>query len=65
MLRWTANEWVEIHDSESTATALGIEFVDIPISQEQRAPIRFTFYWRGTARWEGRDYQVNVDSSMG
>ena len=64
-LRWTANEWQEVHDTESTATALGIESVDILISQEQRAPIRFTFYWLETGRWEGRDFQVNVARSVG
>jgi glucoamylase len=64
-LRWTANEWVEAHDTESTATALGIEFVDIPISQEQRAPIRFTFYWLKAGRWEGRDFQVDITASPG
>ena len=64
-LRWTANEWEEVHDTESTTTALDLEFVDILIQQGQRAPIRFTFYWPETGRWEGRDFQVNVDSWVG
>jgi glucoamylase len=64
-LRWTANEWQEVHDTESTATDLGIEFVDIPISQEQQAPLRFTFYWLETGQWEGHDFQVNVVSAAG
>ena len=64
-LRWTANEWQEVHDTESTATALAIEFVNIRIVPEQRAPIRFTFYWLETGRWEGRDFQVNVESAAG
>jgi glucoamylase len=64
-LRWTANEWQEVHDTASTATALEIEFVDILIAPEQRAPIRFTFYWLATGRWEGHDFQVNVASAAG
>ncbi|MCI0390911.1 MAG: glycoside hydrolase family 15 protein [Acidobacteria bacterium] len=59
-LHWTANEWQRIDDTRSTATALGIEFVDIPISPEQLAPIRFTFYWVEAERWEGQDFQVAV-----
>lgn len=59
-LRWTANGWQETHDTRSVATALGIEFVDLPIGPEQRAPIRFTFYWVEANRWEGRDFEVAV-----
>ena len=35
--------------------------VDIPVSLEQRAPIRFTFYWPAGECWEGRDYAVQID----
>ena len=54
-----------LHPYRFTAQTLAIEFVNIVISQEQRAPIRFTFYWLETGRWEGRDFQVNVASSGG
>lgn len=59
-LRWTHDEWQTFEDTRSTATALGIEFVDIPIPQDQAAPIRFTFHWVKDNRWEGRDYLVIV-----
>jgi glucoamylase len=59
-LHWTKNEWQEVQDTRSTATALGIEFVDIPIAPEQRAPVRFTFRWAAGDRWEGRDYVVFI-----
>jgi glucoamylase len=49
-------------DTRSSPTALGIEFVDLPISPDQRAPIRFTFLWTQTNRWEGRDYEVTAVS---
>ncbi len=57
-LHWTNTEWSAATDTPSTPTALGIDFVDIPISPTQVAPIRFTFYWRDVARWEGRDFEV-------
>jgi glucoamylase len=60
VLRWTNNEWREVHDSPSTPTEVEIEFVDIDVPKEQRAPLHFTFYWPGEDRWEGRDFQVAV-----
>lgn len=47
-------------DTPSCPTALGIEYVDIPIPSTQRAPLRFTFFWPASHRWEGRDYYVAV-----
>jgi glucoamylase len=60
VLRWTNDEWREVHDSPSTPTGLEIEFVDIDVSKDQRAPLSFTFYWPQEDRWEGRDFQVAV-----
>jgi glucoamylase len=60
VLRWTNDEWREVHDSPSTPTEVDIEFVDIDVPKEQRAPLHFTFYWPGEDRWEGRDFQVAV-----
>lgn len=59
-LHWTADEWSTVQDTASTPTALGIEYVDIPIARLQAAPIRFTFFWPLTDRWEGHDFQVGV-----
>jgi glucoamylase len=61
-LHWTSDEWHTIKDIPSSGTALGIDFVDVPILAEQRAPIQFTFFWMNTSSWEGRDYVVEVES---
>jgi hypothetical protein len=34
--------------------------VDIDIGASDKAPIRFTFNWRETGEWEGRDYVVEI-----
>ncbi|MBI1903708.1 MAG: glucan 1,4-alpha-glucosidase [Planctomycetia bacterium] len=60
-LRWTQNEWAAAHDSASTPTALGIEFVDLSVPRDQRAPIQFTFFWNDPQRWEGRDYKIELE----
>ena len=59
-LHWTKDEWQTTEDAASIHTKLGVGFVDIPIDGDQRAPIRFTFFWTVSQKWEGRDYAVEV-----
>jgi len=59
-LRWTLDGWQESRQTPSQPTALGLEWVDIPVSTEQQAPVEFTFYWPEGDRWEERDFQVTV-----
>jgi len=61
-LRWSADGWKSQSDTESTANALQIDFVDLPatVSSVKDVCIRFTFYWRNSDRWEGQDYSVTV-----
>jgi glucoamylase len=62
-LRWTTTNWQHIEDTDSTATSLGIYFVDIATPAGQQAPIRFTQFRPAENRWEGRDYAVDMDRS--
>ncbi len=64
-LRWTGDEWRRTDESPSTATGLGEEYVDVPVPPDQRAPIRFKFFWTKEDRWEGREFQVAVQESKG
>jgi glucoamylase len=59
-LHWTADDWQTVHDTIATATLLGVHFVDIALDNAQRAPVTFTFLWKDSATWEGRDYAVHV-----
>ena len=61
-LYWTSDEWHTVKDTPCAGTALGIDFVDVSIPAEQRAPIRFTFFWTTNSSWEGRDQMVEVES---
>ncbi len=47
-LHWSDDEWHTVKDTPSASTTLGVEFVDIPTSRQQRAPIHFTFFWTKT-----------------
>ena len=59
-LRWTAGDWSDAQQTASQPTSLELEWVDIAIAKDQQAPIRFTFYWPGGDRWEGRDFELAV-----
>ncbi len=69
-LHWSPDEWLHIQDTLAEASGLGGHFVDIPVPADQRAAIRFTFFWTESAhypfftrqaeQWEGRDYRVEV-----
>jgi glucoamylase len=59
LLHWTTDAWRHSVDTQSAATALGIEFVDLPVSEEN-STFLFTFFWVNENRWEGKDYEVEV-----
>jgi glucoamylase len=59
-LHWSRDDWQTTHDTGSTATALGLEYVDIPIDGRQSTSLRFTFFWPEANRWEGADYTVDI-----
>lgn len=62
-LHWSRDDWQTEKDTPSQPTGLGIEYVDIPVFPNQRAPIRFTFFWTESDRWEGRDYEVAIEQN--
>ena len=61
-LRWSGDGWKSQNDTESSANALEIDNVDLPVtvSSSKDVCIRFTFFWRNSNRWEGQDYDVTV-----
>src|SRR5207253_649013 len=60
LLHWSRNDWQQAQETRSAPTMVGRHFADIAVSPDQRAPIRFTFFWTEPGRWEGRDYQVAI-----
>jgi glucoamylase len=63
VLHWSKDEWRHVHDTRSTHTAIGLDFVDIDVATANRAPVRFTFHWEARGQWEGRDYAVELRDS--
>ncbi|MFW5866900.1 MAG: glycoside hydrolase family 15 protein [Armatimonadota bacterium] len=63
-LVWSDDNWENPRGTEATATTSGIGYVDIPVAEDQEAPIRFTFHWIDEDRWEGRDFEVAVKGAI-
>jgi glucoamylase len=61
-LHWTCDEWKQARDADSVSVGTGHGYVDIRPLAGQLAPIRFTFFWPAVGRWEGRDFQVDIDA---
>jgi glucoamylase len=62
LLHWTSNEWQDSSDTRSTPTGVGIDYVDIPLTDKETS-VEFTFRWLDEDRWEGKDYVVKVQTS--
>ena len=60
LLHWTIDDWQHSVDAKSRGTEIGIEFLDIPVPEQQKGSIRFTFCWLEENNWEGKDYTVTV-----
>jgi glucoamylase len=63
-LHWSDDEWRSSHDTGSTPTSLGLEYVDIPVDAAQKAPLRFTFRWPVQNQWQGKDYAVEIEQPI-
>ena len=62
-LHWSLDDWNQTTDTVSNSIETGHEYVDIQIPGDQLVPIRFTFFWTGLKRWEGRDFAVAICES--
>jgi glucoamylase len=60
-LRWSVDKWSSFTDTPSTATEVGIHYVDVPTNQNEAGSlVQFTFYWTDLERWEGVNYGVRL-----
>ncbi|HEY2664049.1 MAG TPA: hypothetical protein VGI47_06885, partial [Candidatus Binataceae bacterium] len=59
-LHWSVDEWNQVTETVANTNALKLYYTDIAIARDQKSPVRFTFFWVTTGKWEGRDYQVEV-----
>ncbi len=60
---WSADQWAGTNKVETTnIRALNLWFADLPTSDLRGdSVIEFTFFWKDTHRWEGRNWQIGVE----
>jgi glucoamylase len=62
MVHWSFDNWQTTHDSDSEESGWQLEHLDLATeSLAVGREIIFTFYWRTSARWEGRNFSVTVE----
>jgi glucoamylase len=57
-LRWTSDAWAHLAETASTATGLGIEFVDLPTPAPAGTVFEFTFFWSLRGEWDGTNRSI-------
>jgi glucoamylase len=64
-VHWGRNGWKDVRDTDTRDTGLGLHAAELPVAGlESGETIQFTFLWRDTQRWEGRDYEVRITSAV-
>jgi glucoamylase len=61
-VHWSVDGWQTARDSDSEESGWNLQHVDLPTEALATGrQIIFTFYWKNTARWEGREYAVTIE----
>jgi len=62
LVHWSFDDWQTSQDSDSSDSGCDLQHVDLPAETLASGhQIVFTFYWKNSGRWEGRDFQVTVE----
>jgi len=60
-VHWGVDGWTGIQDIDTRDTGLDIHIVDLAVAGLKAGQsIQFTFRWRDSGSWEGRDYEVVI-----
>jgi len=63
VIHWSADGWETITDTATIDTTLGVHWAELATADlPAGAIVRFTFYWREAARWEGADFSCVVSA---
>jgi len=61
MVHWSTDGWGTVHDTKTHDTSLGVHYADL--QPEAGDTVVFTFRWTESDRWEGTDFEVQVQAS--
>ena len=57
-IRWSADGWTTTNEAKTADSGLGIYYADLPLPSH--GSVVFTFKWKESGRWEGKDFRVEV-----
>ncbi|HEY6162446.1 MAG TPA: glucan 1,4-alpha-glucosidase, partial [Bacteroidia bacterium] len=61
-VRWTTDNWVTVHETQTLDSGLGNHFADIDTSKlDFEHPVAYTFYWHEAQKWEGKDFNLTIE----
>jgi glucoamylase len=65
-ITWSADAWATTQNAAATGIgALNLWFVDLPVENcAVGIVIEFTFFWKETQRWEGRNFRITVHAPL-
>ncbi len=58
---WTPDNWKTTNHLDSTQVGFAGSYADLPTSPEQRGALSFTLFWPDENRWEGRNFEVELE----
>jgi len=62
MVHWSFDNWQTTHDGYTEDSGWRLQYLDLPTETlASGREILFTFYWKNSTRWEGRDFSVTVE----
>ena len=59
---WTADAWKTNQVTDSSAVGHAGSYADIPTAPEQNGAVSFTLFWIEENRWEGRNFDVEIEA---
>jgi glucoamylase len=57
---WTVDNWTTTSTIESNTVGFPGSFADLPTPAEQAGQLSFTLFWPEENRWEGRNFDVQL-----
>jgi glucoamylase len=59
---WTPDNWQTTNVLDSTQLGYAGSYADLPTTPEQTGALSFTLFWPDQNRWEGRNFEVALES---
>ena len=61
-IHWSTDNWQTVQNAATSDTGRGVHLADLATeSLKSGSKVVFTFLWTGPGKWEGKDFEVQVD----